>query len=125
MKKVIIFQEMELTCLRLKNLYFVKCIFLIFSQKSFCYISRNGTFLKNFFYFRRQLSKLKKKKISEKISYISGNGTFWTQNLNKTFLYLLEITCLMVLDCRNNVQVQSPVTLMPHGEKIEATGPLR
>ena len=31
----------------------------------------------------------------------------------------------MGLDCRNNVQVQSPVTLMPHGEKIEATGPLR
>ena len=67
----------------------------------------------------------KKKKISEKIPYISGNGTFWTQNLNKFFLYLLEITCLMGLDCRNNVQVQSPVTLMPHGEKIEATGPLR
>ena len=42
-------------------------------------------------------------------------------------LIKLFYTCwkLMVLDCRNNVQVQSPVTLMPHGETIEATGPLR
>ena len=52
------------------------------------------------------------------------------KKLTKTFLYLLEITWLMFLDrglywfdYLNNVEVQSPVTLMPLGETIEP--PLR
>ena len=96
----------------------------IFSKELLLYFGK-WNFFKKLLLFQEATFQAEKKKISEKISYISGNGTFWTQNLNKTFLYLLEITCLMVLDCRNNVQVQSPVTLMPHGEIIEATGPLR
>ena len=97
----------------------------IFSKELLLYFEKWNFFKKLLLFQEATFQAEKKKKISEKISYISGNGTFWTQNLNKTFLYLLEITCLMVLDCRNNVQVQSPVTLMPHGEIIEATGPLR
>ena len=96
----------------------------IFSKELLLYFEK-WNFFKKLLLFQEATFQAEKKKISEKIPYISGNGSFWTQNLNKFFLYLLEITCLMGLDCRNNVQVQSPVTLMPHGEKIEATGPLR
>ena len=51
--------------------------FIIFSQKSFSYISGSGTFLKNVLYFRRQLSELEKyKKPALNFFFISGNGTF-------------------------------------------------
>ena len=66
---------MELSTPQLKK-------FLIFSQKKFFLYFRKYNFLalclKNFLYFRRELSKLEKlkKTHSEIISYISGNGTF-------------------------------------------------
>ena len=63
----------------------------IFSKELLLYFGK-WNFLKKLLLFQEATFQAeKKKKISEKISCISGNGTFWTQNLNKTFLYLLEI----------------------------------
>ena len=63
----------------------------MFSQKKLFLYFRKWNFLKNFLYFRKELSKLEKqkKKRSQKISYISGNGTFQPKNLiKKNFIKL-------------------------------------
>ena len=64
------FWEMERSGSKIKKV-------LIFSQKSFSYISGNGTSLKTSYISGGNFPSSKNKKTkSEKISYFSGNGTF-------------------------------------------------
>ena len=68
-KKFLIFWEIERSSPKIKKV-------IIFSQKSFSYISGKGTFFKKLIF--QELSELEKLKepIPIQVSYISGNRTF-------------------------------------------------
>ena len=68
-KKFLISWEIELSSSKIKKV-------IIFSQKSFSYISGKGTFFKKL--ISQELSEREKLKepIPIQVSYISGNGTF-------------------------------------------------
>ena len=81
-KKFLIFQELQFYSLKIKTfLYFQKWSFLA----SYFFIFQKGTFR----------TRKVKKDFSEKISYISGNGTFLTSNLKKLLYFRRDLESLI------------------------------
>ena len=81
-KKFLIFQELQFYSLKIKTfLYFKKWSFLA----SYFFIFQKGTFR----------TRKVKKDFSEKISYISGNGTFLTSNLKKLLYFRRDLESLI------------------------------